>query len=294
MKKVKGMILFLLTVCVLAVMPMAMKMDVNAESVTYSVGFDDSDYKFQIGYPWDEDAQHRELYYLEQDIKDGDKIVIYPSASGVKLNLNARLADVTVNQATDVVVTAKGYDAVYFLTGSTGAANGTVSKGVAYGGTKVNFNGSVGTGIVYEESSLNFQGNVERLEIYGEDQPKANVEVAGTVNTLVVQGGSHVDYLIQNIHEGKMKMEDGHLRTSSKYFNARFDGSEAETMSEFTKNQAAAAPATPAAPAAGNGNTSNDYDAVPKTGDTTNAFAWLMAAVAFAVVAVYARKRSTI
>jgi len=293
MKKVKGLVLFLLTVCVLTVMPMAMTLDVNAESITYSVGYEDNHYRYQIGYPWDDSAQHRELYYLEQDIEDGDKVVVYPSASGVELNLNARLADLTVNQATDVVIKAKGYDLVNVLTGSTASIHGDITKAVAYDGTAVNFNNNVVTGIAYEEASVNFMGNVDRLEVYGEDEPEASMEVKGTVNTLVVQGGSHIDYVIQNISAGKMKMEDGHLRTSSKYYNTNFTGEEAEAMSEFTKAQVAQA--TPSAPAANNNaSSSSDYDEVPKTGDTTNAFAWLVMAAAFGGAAVFARKRSMI
>ena len=292
MKKVKGLVLFLLTVCVLTVMPAVLKMDVQAESTTYCIGGKNNEgkYCFQKGYPWDASAEHKDIIYLQYNIKEGDKVVIYPEASGVELEIGVRIADLTFTPGTSAVAYLQNScDAVYVLGGASAAINGDIVRGEVYGGAAANFNNNVETGIVHDDAKVYFGGNVNRLEILAEKKLKAYVQVAGTVNTLVVQGGEHVDYVVQNIHEGKMKMEKGELQTSSKYFNAKLTGEEAATMSEFTKTQQAAAQS---APAAGNNASSSDYDAVPKTGDTTNAFAWFIMAAAFAGVAVFARKRS--
>lgn len=292
MKKVKGLVLFLLTVCVLTVMPMAMKMDVGAESTTYCIGKNkEGEYCFQKGYPWDTVTPVEEIIYLQYHIKDGDKVVVYPDASGVELEINAKIADLTINQATGVVVKAESYDVVYVLSGSMASIHGDITKGVAYGGTAVNFNNYVETGVVYEDATVNFVDDVNCLEVYAEEKIKATINVLGAVNTLLVQAGENIDYLVQNIGEDKMEMEDGEFLTRGNYFNTYLTGEEARVMAEFIKNQPLA---TPAPAANNNASSSSDYDEVPKTGDTTNAFAWLVMAAAFGGAAVFARKRSMI
>ena len=91
---------------------------------------------------WDDTDFHRELYYMQQDIKDGDIIVI-DSDKTIDLTVNVKLSNLTVLNSTLAVVKANGYDEVHIANSSTAAINGDVKNGNVYTNATVNFNNNV-------------------------------------------------------------------------------------------------------------------------------------------------------
>lgn len=271
MKKVKGLVLFLLTVCVLTVMPMVMKLDVNAE--TYTLNDVNGETRFQTGYPWDAEDSSREMYYLREMIKDGDSIVVAETDGRIEEHFNVRLANLTIDKATNCAVGADYIEECYVLGKSVAAINGTVNK--AY---------------VYDYATCTFNGDVNYLEAIG-----VNYEVRAVISSNArVYNFVSVEHGAESKHgydfaSGKFRLAEDKIKTKSEFYST--------TPTEASiKALGGSVAETPSAPAASNNaaSSSSDYDAVPKTGDTTNAFAWLVMAVAFAGVAVIARKRSMI
>ena len=81
------------------------------------------------------------MYYLQQNIKDGDYIVIDNDVenNALALKVSVRLGNLTFKNTVGVpVVYANGYDSVYFLSGTSGAVNGDVSHAYVYGDAKAN------------------------------------------------------------------------------------------------------------------------------------------------------------
>lgn len=267
MKKVKGLVLFLLTVCVLTVMPMALKMDVNAE--TYTINDVNGETRFQTGYPWDANDSSREMYYLRQQIKDGDSIVVAETDARIEEHFEVRLANLTVDKATNCAVGADYIEECYVLGKSYCAINGTVNK--AY---------------VYDYATVTFNGDVNYLQAVG-----VNYEVRAVITSNArVYNFVSVEHGEESKHgydfaSGKFYLAEDKIKTKSEFYSTT------PTASSLAALGAAPAPATPAA-SANNNTAANDYDEVPKTGDTTNAFGWLIVAAAFGSVAIFARKRS--
>lgn len=268
MKKVKGLVLFLFTVCVLTVMPMAMKMDVNAE--TYTINDVDGETRFQTGYPWDDSDSSREMYYLRQQIKDGDSIVVAETDGRIEEHFEVRLANLTIDKATNCAVGADYIEECYVLGKSYAAINGTVNK--AY---------------VYDYATATFNGDVNYLQAVG-----VNYEVRAVITSNArVYNFVSVEHGEESKHgydfaSGKFYLAEDKIKTKAEFYSTVPTEASIAALSGQAPAQA-----TPAAPA-NNNSAANDYDEVPKTGDTTNAFAWFIMAAAFAGVAVFARKRS--
>lgn len=286
MKRLKKFVaLFTLAAVCLAV-PGLGKITVKAaEPTTYVLNYtsDSGDWRFQLGSSWSDEVQDRELYYLLQDIKDGDYIVIDNNVDCNPLNLNVpvRLGNLTVKAAVkSPVVYAKGYDNVFVLDGATAAVNGDVSHAYVYGSSRVNFN-----------------NNVDTLEMIGVSNDTyrnvhAYINCAGTVNHLIAKDNrdQHTFYEGYSFASGKLVIEDGALRT------AESDYSQAAPA-------ATAAPAVTAAPAAAQqpaqaaapsqAAASSEYDDVPKTGESSVMF-WLLGAAAVCLAGGYAVRRKSI
>lgn len=107
-----------------------------------------SEWRYKEASSWSAEVQDRELYYLQQNIKDGDYIVIDNDVenNALALKVSVRLGNLTFKNTVGVpVVYANGYDSVYFLSGTSGAVNGDVSHAYVYGDAKANFNSNVDT-----------------------------------------------------------------------------------------------------------------------------------------------------
>ena len=139
MKKLKKIVTLLTLAAVCLTAPAFGKITVKAaEPNTYVLNFSPSkgEWRFKPASSWSEEVQDRELYYMMQEIKDGDYIVVQNDVDCNPLNLNVpvRLGNLTIkNSVKTPVITAKGYDNVYVLDGTTAAINGDVSHAYVYG-----------------------------------------------------------------------------------------------------------------------------------------------------------------
>ena len=130
MKKLKKIVTLLTLAAVCLTAPAFGKITAKAaEPNTYVLNFSPSkgEWRFKPASSWSEEVQDRELYYMMQEIKDGDYIVVQNDVDCNPLNLNVpvRLGNLTIkNSVKTPVITAKGYDNVYVLDGTTAAING--------------------------------------------------------------------------------------------------------------------------------------------------------------------------
>ncbi len=210
---------------------------------------------------WDTTGFHRELYYMHQDIKDGD-IIIIDGNEGIDLTLYVKLSNLTVLNTPMALVTANGFDEVHISNGSSAAINGDVKSGNVYVNSAVNFNNNVQDLYVEGTSSVNVLGNVTNLKVYDPVDPMAKINCSGTVNYVKTYSDSRVYYEYYNFAPDSLRIDQGSVRTDSTQYSTT-------------------APATPSAPAAGTGSSSaGEYDDVPKTGDFGVSPLWFLAIAA--------------
>ena len=226
------------------------------EHVTYYLKYvtEKNEWRFQKD-TWSDTGYHRELYYMHQDLKDGDLIVI-DGPEKIELTVDVQLGNLTLLNTKQAVVYAKGYDVVHILNNSEGAVNGDVKYAEVYHNTKVNFN-----------------NNVEYLKVLN--------PYGGVVNTCVYVGGTlgHLYYGAKdvtfieayNFEAGSLYIEYGELKTDA---------------SKYTTTP----PATTNPPANNNSNNSNEYDEVPKTGDSRFNPLWLVGLAAVCMLGAYKLK----
>lgn len=269
MKRIKKMIC-LLSAALLFVLPVcSTPLHVSAaEPTTYYVKYmaDSGEWRFQQGSAWDDTVQHRELYYMNQDIKDGDIVVVEGKGSALpELKIPVRLSNLTVFHSDFVSVAATSIDNCYVLSDCVAAINGDVTN--AY---------------VYDQARCTFNNNVNYLELSSADNFYANVTVMGTVNHLKGINGGNVYYELYSFQAGKLCVEEGYVKTEEAY---------------YSKTASASAPVATAAPSTSTAQTStsssSEYDDVPKTGDSTGfLYMGLLGVAALCLTGRYALKKS--
>lgn len=246
-KALKAVALLMVAVCMLLFVPGSMTTKAEETATTYTVKYDESlgQFRMQPQYPWVEGGYTRELYYLK-DAKDGDKLVVYDDPYGVEIKVTAKLSNVTLVGTTCAVIHAPSIDEVYVLADSLGAINGDVGKAYVYNNCKVNFNNNVGT-----------------MEVRHEHPSTTSVIVLGTVDKSTVYNYDKLAHTGYSWLPGGFTMLDGGMIFKEEVYSK-------------TAPAATPAPAAPQAPA-------DEYDDVPKTGETTNYFYLL----GFAVIALF-------
>ena len=285
MKKLKKIVTLLTLAAVCLTAPAFGKITAKAaEPNTYVLNFSTSkgEWRFKPASSWSEEVQDRELYYMMQEIKDGDYIVVQNDVDCNPLNLNVpvRLGNLTIkNSVKTPVITAKGYDNVYVLDGTTAAINGDVSHAYVYGDAKANFN-----------------SNVDTLEMIGLTDDKSNnlhatINGVGTVNHLIAKDNrdQSVFYEAYSFAAGKLAIEDGSLKTEAKYYSTTAPAAAAEAAPAATEQ-----PTQTTAPAQATQNsTSSEYDNVPKTGENSAMF-WLLGAAVVCMAGGYTIRRKNV
>lgn len=209
------------------------------------------EWRFQKG-TWEHGGYHRELYYMHQEIKDGDTIVVEGPA-GINLTVDVHLGNLTVATTGISIITAKGYDEVHVLNGSSAAINGDVKTAYVYDDCAVNFNNNVGT--------LNML--TDRNHYLTSD-----VNVLGTVDHLHGEGMAYVLYDLYSIKANSLTITDGVPKAAE---------------GTFSTTPPATTPSTPS----NNNNNSDEYDEVPKTGDSLFLPLLLTAVVAVCMFGAY-------
>lgn len=249
-----------------------------AEPTTYAVQYiagEINQWRFVSGSTFDATQSHMGIEALPSLLKDGDSVVVYNGADKPAKELDlgsAKLGNLTVYQGATAIVRTGGIKDCYVLAGSYCAINGDVTN--AY---------------LYDNATCTFNNNVLDMTLYITDQPHSNITCAGTVGRFYVfstttDKSTNVFY---NIIDGALKMENGTFQIpSDKYSPTPTD--------EYTKAmESASDPVTPTESApAENAPTENpaentpaenapadEYDHVPKTGDST-LHLWLFCASA--------------
>lgn len=267
MKQIKKMVSMLVAIALLCLVPLSSNtLSVRAaEPVTYCVKYvaANDEWRFQVGSAWNDSTSHRELYYLKQDIKDGDLLVVEGSGGSLNLEVNVRLSNLTFNHGNGVV-TAKGIDACYVLKDSTCAVNGDVTN--AY---------------VYDNAVCTFNNNVGYLEVTGSYGVSETISSLGTVGHVKGILDTRVFYDVYNVAAGKLSIENGNLKTDAQYYST--------TPAADTSSASTDTPATTPAPAAPSN--TGEYDDVPKTGETNIIF-WLLGIAAVCIAGSYSLKKS--
>ena len=214
---------------------------------------------------WDATDSHRDLYYMHQDLKDGDIIVI-DSNQPIELTVNVKLSNLTILNSTLAVVTANGYDEVHVSNSSIAAINGDVKSGNVYTNATVNFNNNVQDLYVDGSSIVYVIGNITNLKVYDPIDPVAKINCSGTVNYVKTYCDSRVFYECYSFPAGTMEILNGSMITdASKY-----------------STTAPAVTVTPSAPSAGS--SAGEYDDVPKTGDFSVSPVWFLAIAAICML----------
>lgn len=214
----------------------------EGNAVTYYLKYVDAeqDWRFQTG-AWDNNSNGRELYYLYQDIKDGDLIVI-DGTQDLTLNVDVKLSNLTIVNGVSVVA-AKSIDDFYLLNNSTAAITGNITN--AY---------------IYNYGVANLNSNVTNLYLTSEstyDDPDATVVAVGTVAHVKGYDAENTWYEYYNFKANTFHAHNGNVITAEE---------------NFSKTPTAAAPA-PSAPSASAG----ELDDVPKTGDFSVSPIWFVA-----------------
>ena len=256
MKRLKKFVSLLSAVAICALLPGVNVLTVSAaEPVTYHVKYieEDGEWRFQAG-AWNDEVDPRELYYMYNDFKDGDIVVVDSNGEteADPLAFSKHIGNLTVVEGSVAVVSAPSFGQVHAIQDSRIAITGNVNE--AY---------------IFDDAGVTFYSNVNNLTLIdtvGECLGVATV--AGTTGHVVRKTASdYIYYEVYNVAAGKLVIDWGELETDPAYYS--------------TTPTAAQGPA-PQAPAAQapvtntqQPNTSNDYDDVPKTGES-NAAIWLI------------------
>lgn len=285
MKRLKKIVALLTLAAICFTVPGYGKITAKAAANTYVLNFrsDKGDWYFKPASSWSENVEDRNVYYLAEQIKDGDSVVVEDVDGGGNskpLKLSVRLSNLTVKASNNetVVVYANGYDSVYVLPNTVAAINGDVAHAYVYGNAKANFN-----------------NNITTLEMLGiSDDPLNNlhayISCAGTVNHLIAKDdrdqSTYFDYY--NFAAGKLAIEDGSVKTDAAYYSKT---APAAVVSEQPEQPTqTAAPTQTTQPTSNAAASSSAYDDVPKTGDSPVLF-WLLSVAAVCLFGGFALRR---
>lgn len=268
MKKIRKLAIMLAAVTALVLLPASNAFPSKAaEPVTYAVKYvsDELGWRFQANTSvFDSSNNGREMYYLLQDIKEGDLVVIYNDSDNAgDLNLgNVRLSNVTYTQGCHfTIVFAGSVDDCYVLGGSTGTINCDVKN--AY---------------VYDTVTFNFNNNVDNLYLYAADKINSTLGVSGTVGHLTAstppgQEPYRVAFDYYDFPAGTLRFNNGAFQPSALGF---------KTPEEHAQQSPQPLPETsqpevsqPETSQTASPDPSDEYDDVPKTGQS-NLYLWLL------------------
>lgn len=265
MKKLKKITSLLLAVAICALIPNATAMTADAaEPKTYYIKYSASadNWRYQEG-SWQDNTYDYDLVFLHEAIKDGDHIAI--EGAGLPIEFSVNLGSLTLVQGSTAVVSAKSIDTCYVLGGNYSAINGNVTTAYVYDTTTCTFNNNVGT--------LNVVNGTSKDGLL-----HATVSVAGTVDHLIGNDGSKTHYELYNFAANKLVIKEGAVKTDAAYFST------APSASTTTTQTTPAQTTTDTSSA-------DEYDDVPKTGESTLLF-WLLGISAICFAGSYRLKKA--
>lgn len=242
MRRFKKFVSLFAAAALLVLPPATNKLTVSAEEPrTYYLKYveSESEWRYQEGSPWDNTKQHRELYYMHQGIKDGDLLVVEGGGDPLRLEVNVQLSNLTLNKCQNIVVTAKGVDECYVLGDSLSAVNGDV-KHV----------------FIYANSATSFNNNVDTVDIQDTGSIRCTLTVGGTVSHLIGKNDSGTVYEGYNFAAGTLNIQSGDLKTDASNYSTSASSTQTATQSSQTTQTTQSG-------------SSDEYDDVPKTGEST-------------------------
>lgn len=263
MKRIKALVSMLAAAALLTVLPPASSMTASAEGSTYAVKCIDGKWYYQKGSTYDDSViPPREIYYmLTEDWKDGDAVVVYndqDNAPALDLG-NVRVGNLTIPQNNKfTIVFAGSYDICYVLGGSTCAINGDVTNAFVYD--------------YPNPATCSFNSNVSNLDVAvnNTDHVSVNLSCGGAVRHLYVHTEGKTFYDLYAFQTNSLSIENGILKTPAWQYSTTPTESDLATQAGIQQGttQAPAATATPAPTKAPSND--NEYDDVPKTGDSVS------------------------
>ena len=230
-----------------------------AEPTTFAVKYieENKEWRFLADTSdFDEDAYHRELYYLYEQIKDGDIVVVYNDVAGDTPPLE--LGDTALSNLT--VVYTNGFTLIHC---------GRVEEFYTLANTSSAINAPyVAKASVYDNCVCNFNCNVGTINFYITEEVDSVLGCSGTVDHFYGYSvtDERVDYDFYNFKADTFRVHDGGFQTPASNYST--------TPTETAPTPAPAAPST-----SGSASSGSDYDDVPKTGERPMAM-WLLFAAA--------------
>lgn len=288
-KRIKLFVSMLAAAAMLVLLPGGNAMTAHAEEAkTYSIkyfGGDINDWRYVPGNTFEDGMYHRELYYLKtENLKDGDLIVIYPgdNPGSKELDLSEfRLGNLTVYQNTQAVVKTNGIKDCYVLAGAYTAINGEVTNAH-----------------LYDNTTCTFNSNVLDMILHINDESHSNISCAGTVGMFrILNNADQTKGLFYDIPQNTMKYENGTIQfpqwspnPTEAYLQAKA-AADGTTTGDSASTAPAAGDSASTTPAAGGsasttptaGASADEYDSVPKTGDSSQT-GWVIGLIGIAAV----------
>lgn len=246
----------------------------HAEAKNYTVFYstDYNEWRYQEGSSYDSSKEEHHMYYLLQQLKDGDQVAVYAeNETSEPLDLGSvKLGNLTiVKTASTVAVKTGGVSECYVLAG-----------------TSVSVSGNVDYAHIYDVASVTFAGNVtELISTAQKDAYDTNIGVTGTVGHYNAYSIEYprTFWNIYDVDANKLVVEDGTLKTLSYYYSLQ------PSAATTTVDNSAA---TTTAPTTTTTTSASEYDDVPKTGeDASYAYLLLLAAAVCGAGSVMLRKR---
>lgn len=260
MKRIRKFAALLAATAMLVLLPEANAFEANAEEpATYAAKYvEGKGWRFQYDTnAYDDEEEGAEIRYLREYAKDGDVVVVYNYVGATApLDLSGtHLGNLTIYQNSPyTVVTVGTADYCYVQGGNTCAINGTITN--AY---------------VFDESTCTFNNNVTNLTIYSSDsqKPTSTVTCAGTVGHFVattLKDDPRIYYDLYDFTAGTFNVRKGSVKTAETNYSSQPTGvAPADTAST-----------APAADTATD-NSADEYDDVPKTGQSS-LYVWFLSA----------------
>lgn len=238
------------------------------EPKTYCLMFseEDDNWRYQVRSQWDFDDTSTPIYYLDGNLKNGDIVVINDGSNTVPVTIKVHLSNLTFTNPSGTIAmvsVAGGVDHCYVNKGAVGSVTGAVTNAYVYGDALANFN-----------------NNVLNLYSYEVDTPDVGVVgptigVTGTVSYFESHDadGSR-GYYGTNFKANTFFMDEGVLETDEEDYTQDVSGGPVTAAA-----QSASASQSTTSAASKSGTSSDEYDKVPKTGESSSAL-WLCLAAA--------------